>query len=57
MAVTAQRDEGSDGMRALVDGCSLVRLEVAGEPARGDAGVPARILDRDQGGQLQRLDE
>ena len=41
----------------IVDRRLVAFLEPPRKPARGDAGMPPRILDGDQGGELQRLGE
>ncbi len=57
MARTAERDERRRDEGRLVDRRLVAFGEPPGEPAGGDAGVAARILHRDQGSQLQSLDE
>jgi hypothetical protein len=52
MACAAKRNEGSGDERCFVDRRLVAFLEPAREPACRDAGVPPRILDRDQGGEL-----
>ena len=57
MAGAAERNESSSYERCFVDRRLVAFLEPPRKPARRDTGVPPRILDGDQGGQLQRLDE
>jgi hypothetical protein len=53
-------DEGSEAgrnHRSFVDRGVVTFLEVAQQPARGHARMPARILARDQDRQLERVDQ
>jgi hypothetical protein len=53
----AERNKRSGHERRLVDRRLVTFLEPPRQPAGRDAGVPARILHRDQGRELQRLGE
>jgi hypothetical protein len=53
----AERLQRRDGERGVVDGREPVRLEPSPKPASGHAGVPMRLLEGDQGGQLEQVDE
>ena len=55
MAGATERNQASGHERRFVDRRLVAFLEPPREPARRDAGVPPRILHRDQRGQLQRL--
>jgi hypothetical protein len=55
VAVSGECGEAGGGHRSLVDRRVVTFLEVAKQPARGDAGMPTRILARDQDRQLKRF--
>jgi len=57
VVATAERLQRGRGERGVVDGGERVSLEPALQPARGDAGMAVRLLERDQGGQLEQVAE
>jgi len=54
---SAERGQRSRGKRRVADRRLVVLLEPAQQPARRDARVPVRILERDQGRELEQLAE
>jgi hypothetical protein len=48
MTISGQSGEAGCDQRSLVDRRVVAFLEVAQQPSRGDARMPARILARDQ---------
>jgi hypothetical protein len=52
-----ERDQARRSQHSFFDRRVRILLEEAQEPARGDPLVPARILARDEHGQLERVDE
>jgi hypothetical protein len=54
---TSERLQRRRSERDVVDRGERVRLEPALQPARRDAGVAVRLLERDQGRELEQVDE
>jgi hypothetical protein len=52
----AEREQRADDRRQLLDR-RVSLLQVAAQPAGGEAAVPLRLLARDERGQLQRVGE
>jgi hypothetical protein len=57
VTLAGQSGEARRDHHRLLDRCALVLLEVAKEPACGDAWMPVPLLAGDQDGQLKRLGE
>jgi hypothetical protein len=55
VAISDEGGEAGRGQRGFVDRRLVAFLEIAQQPAGGDARVPARILARDQDRQVERV--
>jgi hypothetical protein len=57
MVPPSERGQAGDDERGIVERGLVVTFQPALQPARRDARVPVRLLERDQRGQLEQLDE